>query len=252
MIDDRSYRTEIEEEVLDHLECAAAAWEAQGVKPDEARRRAMVDFGNPDRIGKLLQQTKRGGVVTRIVRLAGLGGLVSAALCGLVIAESSLARQVRAYLQHHLLIDRNGNSVVLLFFALSVLALVGFALRHAQNRYERIGLMIAPALATALFGLGAVGLGWNVMVSGILAIGVGLAIAGGFLVRRHARSHMLVGLVMLVTGLLPCLFPFLGPYSGLKPSGIMITQFFALGWAVLGITLLLGRAANAERARQIA
>lgn len=54
VIPDYTYRTEIEEEVLDHLESAAAHWEEQGMKPAEARRRAIEEFGDPEGIGRML------------------------------------------------------------------------------------------------------------------------------------------------------------------------------------------------------
>lgn len=73
---------EVEEEILDHLEEAALDLEARGMSPDEARRAAMVRFGDPDQIGKELAR-----VHSRIpFRFFATGGLAWFAL-GAVLFE---------------------------------------------------------------------------------------------------------------------------------------------------------------------
>ncbi|MFZ5816556.1 MAG: permease prefix domain 1-containing protein [Bacillota bacterium] len=245
VIVDYRYRMEIEEEILDHLECAAAGWEAEGLEPAEARRRAMESFGDPAAIGRLLQETERGGRLMRMVRLSGVCALVSGIIAALSMRETSLTYKIEGFIRQFIPGDRYGNTLFFLCFALFVVGLIGFRLRHARSRSEGIALLAAPVLGPLLLLLGGLWLGWDVMMAGFLTVGVGLSVAGGFLFRREENPLRSLGLLIAIAGALPLLFPFLGPYAAEKPVGAVITYAFATGWMLLGVALLAGRGAGA-------
>ncbi len=249
---DDTYRTEIEEELMDHLECAAADLEAQGYEPDEARRRAIEAFGNPEEIAWMLQQTDRGSRRMRAVRLAGVCALMSGATAAVIMRETSLTYMVRGVVQRIFPGDKDGSVVLFLCIALFMFGLLGFMLRHARTKGERFALLAAPVLGPALFALGAVGLGWNLMMTGIFTLGIGLTVAGGFLALRREQPQRALGMIMALAGALPLLFPFMGPHAGQKPLGMLITYTFAAGWMTLGCALLTSNASRPGTPRPIA
>lgn len=240
VIPDYSYRTEIEEEILDHLECAASHWEEQGMDPVEARRRAIAEFGDPEGIGRMLQQTERGGRAMRMVRLAGFCALAGGTLAMFMFRETDITWKLRSYVQQILPGDRYGTSLMLLCVFLFTIGLVGFHLHHAQKRSDRIALLISPVAGPGLFLLGLLGLGWNAMMAGMMMTGLGLSLAGGYLAFRQEQPVKGLGHLMISTGALPLLFPFLGQYAAERPIGAFVTYAFSSGWILLGLVLPLG------------
>lgn len=78
-IRDAHYRTEVEEEIEQHLEMAAMELQSQGMSPEEARAEAIRSFGDPEVVGDLLQRTGRGGGPMREAMRGTFVGAVASA-----------------------------------------------------------------------------------------------------------------------------------------------------------------------------
>lgn len=244
---DRSYQAEVAEEILDHLECAAADLEAAGVEPEEARRQAMAAFGDPVLVGRRLQQAGKGGRQMKFARIGGMCALLG----GAVMIPFNMVDYAGRHGQLSVLargtLFQIISASVLVWFGLLVAALVCLHALHLGSRREKqvlIGITVAAACLGLLFG----------QVPYVLSCCCCLMAAGtlrtGLL---HAAGHNRTELAGCAVAALACLILAAGAhpiYESLsRPVQDVWDWAIVIAWLAVGALQLTG-ALNPSGAKQ--